>query len=208
MRVAAVPAVEAVILAAGSSTRLGRPKALLPLDGAPLLLRLCAVLARAGIRGGVVVAGEHAEDLRAAADPSPLRIVGSAHPEAGRTGSVQRGLAATDPASDVLLWPVDRPFASESTVRALAAARAGPGAGIGWIVPVQGGHAGHPLVLRAGVRGAVAAARPDASLRDVLRESGLARREVTVDDAWIHANVDTEEAWAEALAAWASRRAR
>jgi len=196
---------EAVVLAAGGSTRLGRPKALLEFDGLTALELVLRVLRSAGVRTGVVVTGESDAELRRAVDPAPFGWVRNPLPEAGRMGSVLIGLAATSAEADVLLWPVDRPLAGAETVRALLAP---PGAGAddeGVVVPECEGRRGHPLRLRARIRPALLASPPDASLRDVIRASGLGRRVVPVDDPGMHFDLDTEEDWKRALAWWKGR---
>ena len=205
--------VAAVVLAAGASRRLGRPKALLDFDGLTALELAMRSLREAGITAGVVVTGEASDVIRRAVDPSPFLWALNPMPEAGRTGSLVIGLGAVG-AVDVLLWPVDRPLAAPGTVRALLAARmeaiaaaaaVGTDPGTDVILPEHDGRRGHPLILRAGLRERLLAAAPDASLRDLLREAGARRRVVPVDDPGIHFNLDTEEAWREALAWWRSR---
>jgi CTP:molybdopterin cytidylyltransferase MocA len=202
-----VAGVEAVVLAAGASTRLGRPKALLEFEGRTALELVMAALRAAGVRAGVIVTGgESGEAIRRAVDPSPLGWARNPMPEAGRTGSVLVGLAATTPSVDTLLWPVDRPLASAATVRALLEARAGCVEGEGVIVPEADGRRGHPLVIRAFLREALLAAPPDANLREVFRDTGTRRREVPVDDPGIHFDLDTEADWERALAWWRQHR--
>jgi len=209
--------VAAVVLAAGASRRLGRPKALLDFDGMTALELALRSLRGAGVTSGVVVTGDESAVIRRAVDPSPFLFVHNPLPAAGRTGSVVIGLGAVG-AVDVLLWPVDRPLASADTVRALLAAAAedgGPGGPTGdpaapdappdVLVPESGGRCGHPLILRASLRPALLAAAPDTSLRNVLRAAGVRRRVVPVEDPGIHFNLDTDDAWAEALAWWRAR---
>jgi CTP:molybdopterin cytidylyltransferase MocA len=199
--------VAAVVLAAGASRRLGRPKALLDFDGLTALELTLRSLRRGGVSSGVVVTGDGSDVIRRAVDPSPFVWALNPMPEAGRTGSLVIGLGAVG-AVDVLFWPVDRPLASADTVRALVAARmeeARQGAAAGaadLLVPEHDGRRGHPLILRAALRPALLAAAPDASLRDLLRDAGASRRVVPVDDPGIHFNLDTETAWEEALTWW------
>ncbi len=186
----------ALVLAAGSSRRLGRPKALVDLGGRTALARILDALRDASVTRGVVVVGEHAAALRAAVDPSPYTWVVNPAPDAGRTGSVRCGLAALDDADDVLLWPVDRPFATAGVVRALLDARAADAAGpgdAGWYVPVAGGRRAHPILLRREVRGAIGVAPPDANLRGILQASGRTPRGVLAGDESLHFDLDTEE---------------
>jgi molybdenum cofactor cytidylyltransferase len=54
----------AVILAAGSSTRMGQAKQLLPIDGEPLLLKVIRAASEAKLSPVVVVLGSNAESLK------------------------------------------------------------------------------------------------------------------------------------------------
>jgi molybdenum cofactor cytidylyltransferase len=193
--------VQAIVLAAGASSRLGHPKALLDFDGKTALELILDALAEVGIGSGVVVTGDHAEEIERAVDPAPFRYARNPDPAAGRLGSIRIGLSALEAPTDVLLWPVDRPFARGSTVRSLVDARE-EGAAAGVIVPECDGGRGHPILLRERVLPRVLAAPPDADLRRVLAESGVGRRPVPVDDPGIHPNLDTREAYARALSWW------
>ena len=198
--------ISAVVLAAGSSARLGHPKALVALDGSTALGLVLRSLRDASVTRGVVVLGEHAAAIEAALDPHPFAWVRNPDSAAGRTGSVQAGLAALDPADDVLLWPVDRPFAGADVVRALVTARdADVVATTGVWVPCAAGRSGHPILLRAEVLPGIRDAPPAESLRDILRRSGRTKQAVPVGDEGMHWNLDTGED-VERARAW--RRSR
>ena len=72
--------IAAIVLAAGRSTRFGRPKALLPADdGRTFAGRVLATLRDAGVDGAVVVTRPQDDDLVAEASgsrrsPAPSRI--------------------------------------------------------------------------------------------------------------------------------------
>lgn len=185
--------IEAIVLAAGSSTRLGRPKSLVEQGGRTVLERILDELRAAGIRRGVIVGGEHLEAMKARVDAAPFRYAWNPTPEAGRMGSIVIGLASTEPDSDALLWPVDRPMAKAATVRALAAARERETSLEAVLVPVAGGRRGHPILIGWGLRGALLSADPDANLRDVFAELRAKRVEVSVDDPGIHVDLDTPD---------------
>lgn len=126
----------AILTAAGSGTRLGRdlPKALVELDGVPLVLHAARRLAAAGVVDRLVVtapagAAAAVRDLLAA-DPLvglPLEVVDGG---ATRQASVAAGLArAGDDVDVVLVHDAARPFAPAALVRrVVAAVRAGHGA--------------------------------------------------------------------------------
>src|SRR6185436_6314656 len=100
----------AIVLAAGASSRMGQPKALLPVGGRPAVEVVCATLRDGGADEIVVVVGKHAAEIRAGADLRNVRVVDNARWESGRTSSVQAGLAAISPAAEwTLLALVDMP---------------------------------------------------------------------------------------------------
>lgn len=193
--------VAAVVLAAGASQRLGRPKALLELDGRTVLEVVARHLAAAGVtRGVVVVGGSDADAIQAAVDPSPLVWARNPDPDAGRLGSVQVGLKAVGAERDVLLWPIDRPMAPPGTVQCLLVARGRRGE-LFTVSPVASGRGGHPVVLAAALSERLLREAPHANLREVLRAADV-RRIVVEAGPEIHANLDTEEDYRH----WADRR--
>ena len=200
--------VEAMVLAAGTSRRLGSPKALLSFEGRSGLELIVDALRAAGVLKGVVVVGDHATEISEACDPAPLAWARNPVPETGRMGSVLVGLRALTSGADILLWPVDRPLASAETVAALVAERERAEPNEGVIVPEGRGGRGHPVILRASLLPSLVTAYPDANLREVIRESGLGRRAVPVDDPGIHFDLDTAEEYEKALAWWREARAR
>src|SRR5918997_5983315 len=93
--------ISAVVLAAGASTRLGRPKQLLELDGKPLLQHVVDALDGAGLDEVVVVLGHEAERIRAAVVlPARGRVVVNRAHRSGQASSLRAGLDAVDAASE------------------------------------------------------------------------------------------------------------
>ena len=128
-----------IILAAGGSTRMGRPKALLPVgDGVPAIAAWVDLLAPHG--PVCVVTG-------AVHDPV-LAIVGDrAHlvrnPDWAQTGPLESLLLALPrPPEACLVTPVDAPLPAPEDLVALL--RAGPAAALG-----HQGQPGHPVLLDA-----------------------------------------------------------
>jgi molybdenum cofactor cytidylyltransferase len=172
-----------VILAAGASTRMGHPKALTRLGDETALERI--VRAAVGMRI-VVVLGEHHDIIRRALPALDVRWIRNPAPEMGRTGSLQRGLAATRSAR-VLVLPVDHPLVRPDTMQLLARR---PEA---WVLPTHGGRGGHPLKLGEMGVAAVMSAPPNTPLRDIPRMVGMEVTRVEVDDAGVLANLDTPQ---------------
>lgn len=117
-------AVAAVILAAGASSRLGRPKQLLTLNGQSLLRRTVEAATKAGCAPVVVVLGAHAEQLAGEVDDSAaVQTVVNARWAEGMGTSLASGVAALEAAAPnvcaVVVLLCDQPQVSAEVVRAL-----------------------------------------------------------------------------------------
>jgi molybdenum cofactor cytidylyltransferase len=86
--------IAAVVLAAGLSRRMGRPKLLLPLAGRPVIRVTVDLVARAGLDDVVVVVGPEPEAMARALEGTGVRLVVNPAPEAGQASSIAAGIAA------------------------------------------------------------------------------------------------------------------
>jgi molybdenum cofactor cytidylyltransferase len=179
----------AVILAAGESSRMGRPKALLEVAGETFLGRLARVFREAGVGEVVVVLGHGADGLRAAA-PAGARVVVNEAWREGMLGSVAAGAAAAT-GEAFFVAPVDHPLFRPSTVRALEVALIDPRIAVA--VPTHEGRRGHPLLLRTPLRAELAQVPPGQGASWVMRRDPSRVAEVAVEDPGVVADVDTPE---------------
>jgi molybdenum cofactor cytidylyltransferase len=122
MRTAA-PRVGAIVLAAGSSTRMGRNKLLLPLGGQPLVRRAAAAAAGAGLDPVIVVVGHDADRVREALAGLPCASVLNRDHAGGIRLSLQAGLRAL-PAevSAAVVVLADMPFVTAAMIRSVVEA--------------------------------------------------------------------------------------
>ena len=106
-----MPGIAAVLLAAGESTRMGEPKALLPWRGVPLIAHQAQALHDAGYGPIIVVLGHQGALLRAVLPKLPsLVVVENRRYLQGRSTSVVHGLKEAPPdAAGVLTLNVDQP---------------------------------------------------------------------------------------------------
>ena len=123
--------VGAVILAAGSSSRMGTPKQLLRFRGVTLLRRAALAACEAGCRPVVVVTGAYAEQSRGELRGLDVREAVNTSWENGMASSVRAGVEAlleTDAAASALvLMLCDQPHVTGETIAALVAARRATG---------------------------------------------------------------------------------
>ena len=186
----------AIILAAGDSTRMGRPKALLPdPDGRPFVARLVRTFAAAGLHDIVVVTGSlHAAIAEAvAADGPPVapNLVNNPQPALGQVSSLWMGLdAVARPGIDgALVTLVDIPLVLASTVRRVIDAWTLHRAPI--VRPAVGDRHGHPVLFDRSVFDALRHAPLTEGARAVVHANADRIVNVPVDDQGCLLDIDT-----------------
>ncbi len=193
--------VAGIILAAGRSSRLGRPKQLLDLGGKPLLRRTLDNALASSLDPVLLVLGHLADEVATALGDHPARVVVNPRFAEGQASSVVAGVAALpDDAAAAMLLLGDQPGICPGIIDAvLAAWRANP---VPIAAPVYGETTGNPVLFRrdlfpdllrlAGDRGARSLVRARAA--DVLR--------VPVPLDAPPPDVDTDADYAALLASW------
>ena len=186
----------AIILAAGDSTRMGTPKALLPdPDGRPFVARVVRAFAAAHIRDVVIVTGsQHAAIVKAvAADQPPISpvFVTNPQPSLGQVSSLWIGLdAAAQPCLDgVLVIPVDMPMVRLSTIRQVIEAWERTHAPV--VRPAVGKRHGHPVLFDRVVFDALRHAPLTEGARAVVHANADRLVNVPVDDEGCLIDIDT-----------------
>jgi len=146
--------VSAVLLAAGSASRMGhRPKCLLELDGVPLIQRQLMALAGAGMGEVVVVLGHYADRIEKALKEFPVRLVRNPQPDDGQIASQRMGLRALSARMDaVLVALADQPLITAQDVLDLIGAYKKRPTGTGVVQPAVDGKPGNPVVFSSAVR--------------------------------------------------------
>jgi CTP:molybdopterin cytidylyltransferase MocA len=169
--------VAGLLLAAGGGRRLGgRPKALLPHGGRPLVEHGVRALREGGCTTVHVVLGAAAAEVRAAADLAGCVLVDNPHWPDGMGSSLRAGLASLSaavprPAAAVVTL-VDQPLVGAAAVaRVVAAARAGDDLLSALVSAAYGEQRAHPVLIGAARWAGVAASTgEDRGARTYLRE--------------------------------------
>jgi CTP:molybdopterin cytidylyltransferase MocA len=181
----------AIVLASGRSRRMGRDKALLPVDGEPMLARTQRLFLSYGVSRVVVVLGENADAVRARVPMRECDVVINTAVDRGPFSSVLLGverIAHEDGfMPGVFVHPVDVPLASREVCASLAAAVEAPGTCAA--VPQYRGRGGHPVCLTP--RGARAVRESGSSMQrlDAVLHSWQDRlRRIRVDDPRVTMN--------------------
>lgn len=188
--------IPAIVLAAGKSTRMGRPKATLALPGGDTFLtRIVRTFTAAGVEDVVVVVGHEADAIVASFANVDLvaRFVENPEYEQGQLSSLLAGLRVVDrPGVEAaLVTLVDVPLVSEATVRAVVARYRETRAPI--VRPVRRDTHGHPVLIGRSLFDAIRHADPAVGAKPIIRANVSAAGDVAVDDDGAFADADTPE---------------
>ncbi len=188
-------AVGAVLLAAGSGSRIGhRPKSLLELGGVPLVRRLLIALSGAGVDEVVVVLGHHAELIEPVVQTFPVTLVRNMNPDAGQVSSQRLGLAALSSKLDaVLVVLADQPLINAQDITALIGAFKKRSEGTQVLVPEVGGQRGNPVIFSADVRDQILQSGDQVGCRQWQAHNPAATAPFFSDNRRYRVDIDTEE---------------
>ena len=205
------------MLAAGKSSRMGRPKPNLLVDrptmprisgspGSPgshdtFLIHLVRTLREAGIDDVVIVVGHEMDAVLDSFAESGLsaRFVENADYESGQLSSLLAGLRVVDRPGVVatLVTLVDVPFVSAATIRAVIDRYHRTHARI--VRPARNGRHGHPMLVDRSLFDRLRHADPGEGARPVVRSHATPDGEVEVDDEGAFGDIDTPEEYERAL---------
>jgi len=183
-----------VILAAGASSRMGTPKALLAYQGESFLDRsirlfasVCApVIVVVGFDADLIQSGiQRAAEATFVRNPDPAR---------GMLSSLQTGLRHVPPGTErVLFTLVDHPQVGPATIRAIATETAPI------VIPVFDGQRGHPVCIGRAVANELLELPPEASPKDVMHRHRNETCFLNAGDPGVLADIDDPESYAALL---------
>lgn len=168
--------IDAIILAAGASERLGEPKALVDIHGKSLIHILIEKLRKHNLRIIIVTRSELVSEMNKLGE----KIVVNTKPENGRTGSIQCGIKELR-SERCLIVPVDRPGFSNETIERLINSNKTS-------CPSKNGKGGHPVILSRNDCEEILSRNPSTPLRDIIKPI-----KIEVNDEYLHLNIDFPE---------------
>ena len=184
------PKVAAVVLAAGSSTRMqGSHKLLELVGGQPLVASAVEAALASGLEPVVVVTGHMAAEVQAVL-PEGARVVHNAAHANGLASSLRTALRALPPELDAVVVSLgDMPFVRARHLKALVQAWR-PGS---IVVPVRDGRRGNPVLWSATFIDEMCDLQGDAGAKQIMARYPEAVIELRADDDAVLIDVDNTD---------------
>ncbi len=186
--------IAAVVLSAGESSRMGRPKALLPIEGETFIGRIVASLKQTQVGRIIVVLGHNSDQLAAAIRPLRVEILINPNYQLGQLSSLQVAVRSLLPDADcdgMLVHLVDHPYIDASLVDRMIQQFYESKKDI--VVPRCRGKRGHPVLFSRRLFGELLDAPMDQGAKAVVNAHGDATLEMETDEEGITVDIDTPE---------------
>ena len=188
----------ALVLAAGESKRMGKPKLLLPFGDITIIEHIVDKIFLSKTDKILVVLGSHQEEIRSQmADRPVLSVVNHRYRE-GMLSSIQAGFESLpSETSAVLVCLGDQPLIPHTVIDRLIASYDQTHKGI--VLPVYEKRRGHPILIDLKHRQEILDLSPDIGLRALVHNHPQDVHEVAVDTPHILKDIDRPEDYAREL---------
>ena len=189
-----VPQISVIILAAGQSKRMGKPKQLLPLGRATVLEQTVDNFLSSEVNEIIVVVGHRAKEAFSLIANRPVIVVVNPAYSQGMSTSTLAGLGSiSDKAQGVSIALVDQPFVDSQTINYLVEAFGARDKGI--TIPVYQGRRGHPVIFAIRYRSELLRLKGDIGGREIIDRHPDDVLEVAVNCEGICIDIDTVESY-------------
>ena len=182
----------AIILAAGESKRMGKPKQLLPLGKSTLLEQAIDNLLNSSVDETIVVLGHKAEEITEKIANKPVKVVINPDYQQGMSTSIVAGLIMVDPRSQAVMLALgDQPLVTSRTINQLIEAFNKNRKGIA--VPTYQGRRGHPIIFDIKYKAELFKLKGDIGGREIIQNHPKDVFMVAVDSESVISDIDTQE---------------
>ena len=185
--------IAAVVLSAGESRRMGRPKALLPIDGSFFLERIVKSLQASKVAKILVVLGHNPGEIEAKIRHLPVTVLVNRDYAQGQLSSLIVAIRAleADKVDGMLVQLVDHPFVDPERTNRMIERFYESNKLI--VVPTFKGRRGHPVIFSSRLFGELLAAPLDQGAKSVVHAHGADTLEIETDDEGVTLDIDTPE---------------
>jgi len=187
--------IEALVLAAGFSSRMPGNKLLLDLNGQKLIHHTLKAVMASKVSGVTVVLGHQKEKLRYELANDKLNLIDNDKYHLGMSTSVKAGikylLANKQNMDAVMIMPGDIPLIKTETINQLLQVYNTTSSSI--VVPVHQERRGHPVIFDKSLFQDLLLITGDTGAKDVLQKHAQRVNRVLVNDPGIYSDIDTWE---------------
>jgi molybdenum cofactor cytidylyltransferase len=184
----------AVVLSAGESSRMGRPKALLPIDGQTFIERIVAALKQTKVGKIIVILGHNARELQSKISHLPVEILINTDYKLGQLSSLQLAVRNLQPDLDcdgMLVHLVDHPYLAPALVEEMIRRFYETKKRI--IVPKFHGKRGHPVIFSNALFDEILSAPMEEGAKAVVNAHRAETLEIETEEEGIAVDIDTPE---------------
>ncbi len=195
-----------IVLAAGMSTRLGRPKQLVEIGGRPLVVHVVERCLASTLDLVVVVAGHEATAVKRALSGLAATIIDNPRYPEGQSTSLIAGLEAVSGANAIVVVLGDQPGIQPQAIDRLVAVRREDDALLG--MAAYGAERGHPVMFGCEVFDALRQLSGDMGGRDIIQRHRKQLVLVEGGSPTVPRDLDTEADFIALRDTWKRRQER
>lgn len=187
-----------LVLLAGNSTRMGRPKQHVEIQGKTFLELITAkLISQRKLLNQMIFVGQQGDTRgqQLVSEAGGIWVT-NPRPEDGPLSSIRLAAAKIPDDSAILLWPTDHPMVAEETVRQLI---------LSWqksplmiTAPSDGSRRGHPSIFPAWCRRLFFEIDLNAGARQIMQLHPDRINHIMTEDIWITRNLNTPQLLEEA----------
>lgn len=199
--------VSAILLAAGESNRMGKPKQLLSFGQSTIVESVIDNLLNSAVSETIVVLGYRGDEIQKIVVGKPVKIAVSPDYQQGMSASIIAGLKHIHKkARAVLIALGDQPLVDSQTINSLIEAFIAHRRGI--IIPVYQGRRGNPVIFSIRYKGELLNLKGDVGGREVIKRHPDDVLEVAVNCEGVLLDIDTTENYTSMMKLNPERRTR
>ncbi len=181
--------VSVILLAAGESRRMGRPKLLLPFGNGTILQQTTDNLLKSRVDEVIVVVGYGAQEMVKAIANRPVKIAMNPIYQQGLSTSIVAGLKlVNDNAQAVMIALADQPLIDSETINRLIEESLGYDKGI--FIPTYQSENGHPVIFATRHKEELLRLKGDIGGMQIIKKHPHDILKVTMDSKTINIDID------------------
>jgi len=182
--------VSAILLAAGESKRIGKPKLLLPFGKGTILGQTIDNLLSSKVGEVIVVVGYRAQEMIKAIANRPVKVVVNPFYHQGMSTSIIVGLSLVDDKAQRLMVALaDQPIINNKVFNRLVEESLGADKGI--TIPIYRGKRGNPIIFSTKYKEELLSLKGDVGGKQIIKQHLDDILEVAIDSESINIDIDT-----------------